>query len=347
MLVLAAALVAAVFAVPATASAANWKQNGNELSSQLSWYEGKAPLSVGAEKTLNASGSFNFSGGANCSKAEVSALLVGGPGEAAGITKFSVDPSSCSLVGTLKSVGCTKVNSVTYNTPNGAALLVPKGGGVLAITNTLSLTYAVSGSSFCNAISPVTISGNNAIATMDNSQSIGNLTFSGTLGSTLAGSVVVSGGVAPSPAGAFGVDTAHSVALTGVINFALGECGVDGRIGLDPGSSGRVTKMDLTGCIGAGYYSKCKVTAASAGSLPWTATDEGSTIRISGIDFTVKYDCGWPSNPTRHFTGELTATPNNASAISTTMLTGTLAADGESMGTNGIWYWNPAGVYGL
>lgn len=346
-----AAAIAMAFAIPAIASAANWKKNGSELSSQLAWYEGTTPIAEGDTETLSASGSFNFSAGANCSDVDVSAILVGGANEAAGITEFAVNPSSCTVVGTLKSLGCTKVTSVTYNMPNGAATLAPQSNGTLAIANTFSLTYKLSGSGFCSSVSSVTISGNGAIATPDNGKSIGSLTFSGTLSSTLGASVAVSGSVAASPAGAFGVDTAHSVALDGDFDIALADCSIDARLALDPGSTGRVTALDWDGtyCPTGGFLwsQNCTVTGFDANGLPWVATDEGTKIKLSGVSVSLDYKCPNGNHGPLIFGGDLTLTPNKASAISSTTLSGTLNAGGIYVSTVGTWNWSPASVFGL
>lgn len=349
MLVLAAALAAIVVAAPATASAANWTKNGNELTSQLAWYEGTTPLADDETRTLSASGSFSFNSGASCTQADISAILVGGPGEAAGITEFAIDPSSCTVTGTLKNMGCDKVTSVTYNAPNGAALLVPQGEDVLAITNTLSLTFKFSGTGFCGYTPSATLSGSNAIATLDDSEEIGNLTFSGALSNSLFKvSDGIGGTVTADPAGAYGVDTAHSVELDGYLEFGLGGCAVDGRLALDPGSTGRVTEVNWSECTGHHIYNGCTITKMTTNGSPWTATDNGSTISISGVSFTMSYECPYPvGKGSRTFSGELTATPDKTSAISSTTLSGTLSAEGFNPSAVGSLDWSPAGVYGL
>jgi hypothetical protein len=73
-------------------------------------------------------------------------------------------------------------------------------------------------------------------------------------------------------------------------------------------------------------------------NAPWSVTDTGSTIKIAAASITFNY-----TSCSRGGSGELVATPDKTSAISSTVLSGTLSGRAWS----GSLSWTPAGVYGL
>jgi hypothetical protein len=190
------------------------------------------------------------------------------------------------------------------------------------------------------------------VGTPDNSGAISSLAQSGTGSSSLGGSVNYGGGeltpLSVTPAAKYGIIGAtRNVAVSGNLQWNSENggiaCTVDGNLALEAGDEGKVTSLDWSNCKPSGAYAFCgSVASVTSNSLPWSVVDQGATIQITGVDFTVNNGCS------DTFTGELTATPDNASAISSTSLSGTLLRNGS---VNTMWSgslnWTPSGVFGL
>lgn len=187
MMLLATAVAAVLaFAIPASASAAEWTHN-------------EEPLTENANVEFNGSASFlNAEGtGIACSTAFAKVTLE--PGDMGTVTAFgAVAPTvNCPTTGLLKTLGCqVKEGGIT---PEGLPWTIDVNANDFTITGvkiTTDLENCILGS--------VTIEGN-VTATPDSTNPIHNVTLSGTLSSSLGGSVSVGGTLDASPSGTYGI----------------------------------------------------------------------------------------------------------------------------------------------
>jgi len=343
-IVLAAALCAlAALALPAIASASNWKKNGNELTqTEMQWAREGMPLT--SEANVSFGGSFNVAGGLNC---EVLGQISLEPGYGTGRVKSFILPGGwCKITGTLQALGCTSVTSATATLP--VAYFIghfAEGKKALSILNN-KITYVLAGGESCPK--EVVMTGS-LKATPDSETAIKSLTFSGELESNVAGvSGAASGSVSIlSSIGTFGFMSAEAVNLSGSLDYILASCSANSQIVLDPGSTGKVVSFSLSSCVGKSFWNGCTITSTSANGLPWTARDEGTTVKLEGVNFTATVSCGGGSPGPVKFTGDLNLNPNKASAISSTTISGWLKGASSEWSTSGSLNWSPAAVFGL
>lgn len=168
--------------------------------------------------------------------------------------------------------------------------------------------------------------------------------------------------------------TSRTIELTGTnIKFSSGpaggiECHMTAQVILHPGTTGTVTMLDPEGsattvCKGSGALANCAVHAMQAtgykgGSLtaePWTIhTDtKDITITTGDIHFTLQELVFCPTPIFTVTGGTVTEQVDNAHAVSTTTLAGTLQADSGlgnfAVTSSGVWHVKApnAGTYGI
>ncbi len=354
MLLLAAtAALAVAFIVPAAASASSWTEKGTKLTDGgLRW--AKNGTSITSKAALGLQGKISFSstslGSVTC---EDKATLNVEPGGKANVSGFEAAPSSCELTGFLQAVCAGGVTAVTPKSQPWNATITEQ--QTIAVSG-VNIAFSFKGGIFCPT--EVIYSGTLTGTPMFSPSSIKYVSFAGTVeakdsaGNPL-GSAAASGTPSVSPSGEYGIITVSAVALSGSLGWASGEDGAmtcpsnSGTLVLEPGSEGKVTAFNWGACSLTGSIAEIcnSVTSVTSNSLPWKATDQGSSIKLSNISFTVSYS-GSKCKP-ETFTGELTATPNNKSAISSTSISGSLSTGVINRNWSGSLKWNPAGVYGL
>jgi hypothetical protein len=339
------ACIAVAFAVPAVASASNWTEEGIEIQdTEWQWSQDRLPLT--SETSASFTGSFTFSGGIDCS---VNGAFTLEPGSGTGVlNEFNL--SSCTIKETLKALGCTKVTSATAALPKAYFASDFSGVRALRILNT-EFNYVLEGGKFC----PTKVSAfGDLTATPNNSKKISSFAFSQVPGfkTNLGTNPVVGGSISVSPAEKFGIIGTHIVDLSGNMNFAIGSCPVSGKLLLNPGSTGEIVSFNWNApeCQTFAWLKArgCTVSSMTSNSLPWTAKNEGTSIQLTGIDFTMEVFCSdTGKNEFYTLKGELSATPDNAGAISSTTLGGTLTGGWPHPSVGGTLNWSPAGQYGL
>ena len=110
MLLATAASLLVAFAVPAMAQASNWKKEGKELPSELSWYENGAPIA--GPSTVTVSGPMSFSDLGTCPETSTTFTLVKGGGKG-WVSNFSAgNLENCIVEGLLAELGCDEFTSV-------------------------------------------------------------------------------------------------------------------------------------------------------------------------------------------------------------------------------------------
>lgn len=183
-----AAVVSALLAVPAMASAAEWTEGG-------------APIT--ATKTVKFTGPVSFesgeAGGISCTTAHVELILH--PGDVGTVKKF--EPTGCTTHGPLKEVFGCEVESVTSTateaTPWGATATlsgVPITG--IGITNHMNAACLLGPEIVVeSATEPV-------VATPDSNSAIHSVTLSGEV-ETNVGPSVAGGTLAAEPSGVYGI----------------------------------------------------------------------------------------------------------------------------------------------
>ena len=190
LLVASMALAAVAFAAPGMASAAEWTHEGEPLAEEVTvQFEGTA-------KFEDQEGN-----GVECTDAYADVDLE--PGSTGKVTSFGpTNVSNCHVLGSLGSV-CS-LEEVT-------SLALPWEVDVNAANFTITGVHIInhmSGGFFCEvaigSAKEITLSGN-VTATPDNTAAISSITLSGSLSSSLGGSVVVSGTMQGTPAGTYGI----------------------------------------------------------------------------------------------------------------------------------------------
>jgi hypothetical protein len=332
---LAAALVLAL-AVPSVASAANWKENGTEITDfGPHWLKNGGSLTKSESLTLE--GTYGFgsaNGGITCSVTAEAAIEPGDDGD------VSSSFTNCDADGPMNH--CVVTSATGWDDEFTAVA-----GGVVKIVG--HSNYKTTGFLCPKEVIVV----GTITATPDNSGKFSSLALSGQLqmgfDGKSAGSVNVSGSLAVKPAATYGVGSAPTVALSGSIaHFSpyggVGCNSVNGSLKLQPSGAGQLTALDWAGCYtSSGWTNSCgEAISTTSNSLPWPVQDEGTTVKVSGISFTVKMQkCTW------NVSGTLTGTPNKAGAISNLQLSGTLNTNGQNALWTGELGWTPAGWYGL
>jgi hypothetical protein len=348
MLLLALTAIAAVaFAVPAMASAANWKQEGSELTG-VAWTQEGATLASGGSLSLSGTLTMNnvSYGSVSCPVTAVASL---NPQSNSGqLTEFTATPAGCKLTGPLKEA-CTGVISMSIPGSMPGVTATESGGKTTIATGEFGLMVKLSGA---NCPENWLYAGS-LVATPNNAAAIGSVSLSGSFNQyahysgalNSFGKATASGTLTASPSGKYGISKQRTVKVSGDIGWAAGgsfmTCTVTGTIVLEPGSEGKLTSLALSksgGCLGA--YPTCPKPEAVAIGAPWNLSDQGTSIAMTGVSITFD-TAGTECDVTA--SGGLTATPDNTSAISSTSLSGTMGGRTWSGSLN----WSPAGVYGL
>jgi hypothetical protein len=332
-LLAAAAAVVVAFAAPAAASASNWTEKGAELKSNLEWTK---------TGSFSFSGPFKITGSQGSLSCQVNGSVSLGAEGQGQVKEFTIAPGSCSLGGLFKV--CPGVKSVTANTLPWTANASGTAASPTITINGVSLTLTLTGSGECSGYA-VGFTGK-MTATPDKANGFSSLALTGTL-SNSSGNVTVTGSTeSVTPAGTYGI-AQHSVvvAVKGTLGWtgSLGDtyCNVSGSATLVAGSEGQLTSLTPSSCHSGGLISaSCGSSGGWSPTMPWTLVDNGTTIAVKNVSIAT---CGFLGS----FTGELTATPDNPSAISSTALYGRLTDAGSSLTWDGSLSWTPAGVYGL
>jgi hypothetical protein len=331
MLLLAtAAVVVTAFTVPAMASASSWTKNGGPF------VEYQEPYWTGTSgEELNViTGSFNFSGGADCS--------AGGSIDFKNneIKNFYIPSSNCKPTGAMKGFGCTAVKSVTSAVQPLFAPRIVENSRYVNIG--VELTYLFEGGIFCPK--EVKISGV-LKGTPDNASSINHLTLSGELTSSVKGiTAAMTGDLAIAPAGKFGIKGTTQVNLEGSLEFGYAGCKANGTMGFGANGTGTIESLNWSSCTARGTFFGCSATVASS-DLPWAIKDEGSTVKVTAKVTETVSGCMYAG--TYQFTGPISLTPNKASEVSSSSASGTLSTGIFSGTVSGSLNWSPAKVYGL
>jgi hypothetical protein len=326
---LCAMAVCAMAALVVPAASASWTKNGAPVGEfqQPYWTGGEGPASI--------SGSFNFSGGASCENASGSVDFASNE-----VKGFAIPAAGCKTVGTLRSLGCTSVKSITSAAQ---PLFAPVISGSSRYVNVgVNLTYLFEGGAFCPK--EVKISGV-AKGTPDNFAQISSLTLSGNLSSSVAGiSSAVTGTLNLAPVTQYGIKGTTQVALNGNFGFTYASCKASAGLGFGEGGLANIETFDWSECGGGGQFLGCAVTVTSK-DLPWAVQNTGTTVKITNMKVTETVT-GCAYKGSYNFSGPVTLTPDKASAISSTTGSGNLSG-GLTGAVSGSLGWSPAGVYGL
>lgn len=349
------ALSSTALAVPTMASASIWTKEGVQtpFNEYPAWSDEGAPLDEATSISL--SGTFQFTsavvGGIKCTLSASGTLTPVLYGQ---LTSASISAPSCTTSGPL--APC-KVDSTSMGSLPWDSTATEKSGvksiSVTGVSITYKLVSAKGGA--CGVVPQATLTGD-FTATPDNSLAMTSLTPSGTM--KVGGSNVIMGGsLSVTPSGKLGIITlkeTHEAELDGYLAYTSSfeggvECPVEGTIALVGGTNeGAVTAItwDAESCALYGPKAACgKVTSVTTNSLPWSAVNEGTSIKINVGQFTINYSNCAPQSFAK---GELTATPDKVSAISSTVITGQWETGGGGLRpATGSLNWTPAGVYGL
>jgi hypothetical protein len=334
----------AVLAVPATASAANWQKDGKELG--LHWSSGGAPMESG-EGSLALEGTLSWqSAGLGSISCPVSGNATLTPGNTGQLSNVTVTAAGCKMSGAIalecKSDTITSVQVTEQPLPITAKEV---GGQRVIEVSSHSIVYQFNGGKCEKEVGAIIVAGSQ-IATPNNSTAISSLAFSGKMSAyaTKLGSLGNVNGTSSlnvSPEGKYGISNEWHVAVQGNLNWddpVLGgvHCSLAGTFVLEPGNKGRFTSISSpSGCTSWGIYGVC---TGWSGNSP-TLVNESTHIAIQGIELT-----GYGGKSCNlAISGNLTATPNKTSSISSVSLSGTLGGRAWTGGLN----WTPAGVYGL
>jgi hypothetical protein len=343
-LLAAAALVAVAFAVPAVASAANWKQNGQEVSG-LTWTQ--EGLTLASSGNLALSGTTTLQSGAlGTISCPTTVNLSLSPGNGGGqLTEFVATPSGCKLGGLLKSI-CTKVTAMTMTEPVPVTAKEVSGKTVIASNEAFSFLVKIEGAGCPESWLFV----GKLNATPDSTSGIGSVALGGEFETyyysggefhTGFGKVAATGTLSASPAGKYGISAQRLVKVTGSVERASGlegvTCAVTGTIALEPGSSGKLLSLSNAGPCGIGW---CNPSSINVGT-PWTLSNTGSAIKATGVSWSGSGCVGTISGV------ETTMSVDKTSAISSTSFSFETKVFGINHKYNGTLNWNPAGIFGL
>jgi len=349
------ALSSAALAVPTMASASIWTKEGVQtpFNEYPAWSDEGAPLDEATSISL--SGTFKFSsavaGGIQCTLSTSGTLTPVLYGQ---ITSASISAPSCTTSGPLATC---KVDSTSMGSLPWDSTATEKSGvksiSVTGVSITYKLVSAKGGA--CGVTPEVTLTGG-FTATPDNSLAMTTLTPSGTM-KVGSSNVTMSGSLGVTPSGKLGIITlkeTHEVELNGSLGYTSAleggvNCPVAGTIALVGGTNeGAITALawDAEKCTLSGPKATCgKVTSVTTNSLPWSVVNEGTSIKINVGQFTINYSNCAPQSFAK---GELTATPDKVSAISSTAISGQFETGGGGLrSATGSLNWTPAGVYGL
>lgn len=121
---------------------------------------------------------------------------------------------------------------------------------------------------------------------------------------------------------------------------------------LKPGNMGTVTSFGPEGnvtevCKTTGTLAAlgCTIHTVTPENLPWTVDVNATNFTITGVKIKNGFsNCVFP---TVTIQGDVTATPDNASSISSVALSGTLNSELGEVGVEGSLGASPAGTYGI
>ena len=149
-----------------------------------------------------------------------------------------------------------------------------------------------------------------------------------------------------------GLEENASVTFTGTAQFNTGTAGihcttVHVKATLEPGSTGKITSFEGTHCTGIGGLAGATATTTPTG-LPWTIhANANGSITITGVHIDNAITPSPPFPPGATIFGNVTATPNNSSAISSVELSGTVETSVGPAQVSGTLEASPAGTYGI
>jgi hypothetical protein len=327
------AVAAAVLAVPATASAANWKKEGKELG--LHWTQ---------EGSLELEGDLSWgshAGNVSCPVTGDVSLSGETGGEISDMTVTSI--GGCNADGEIASQ-CTG-DSVTSIDIDDSIPITPKEVASEWVIDVSSfwIVYQLEGGPCDEAFDAFIVSGAQ-IATPDNSGAISSLDLSGPLkwSGFKGGQIDYAWGTSSfdvSPAGEYGITNERNVDVEGNIRWDSQDmgsvnCSLDGTFVLEAGSTGQFISTP-SGCTGtSAIYGTCTGLTTNSPTL----INDGTHITIQSIELT-----GTGQACNLSVSGNLRATPDRTGAISSVALSGTLGGRPWT----GTLNWTPAGVYGL
>jgi hypothetical protein len=361
MLLLACTAVA--FLAPAAASA-SWNAEGeavygDEYSEQLVWSQDGIPL-TGEAGPFDMEGRFHWAGGlgeVDC-PVELSGSL--NPGSSGQIDKFTISAEGCEMSGVVSEV-CTEVGSVT---PTEMPWSVSTGGTdakrSIAIEG-IEMVYEFVGGE-CGSGFPIEFSGN-LTATPDDAEEIGSVSLTGELASDYGHVAMLDSELsvdAPGGVESYGIFNQGSSNFTVDVSGALGwngasgsmSCPVDGQLAVRSGNEAMLTslvwdaaKCELSGAI-AFTCGVNGVASVVSKKLPWPVVINGGKLTITEFPLEIRHANGCAGDLLT--SGQMTATPNKAPAISSTALEGELSTGGAgNLKWAGSLGWSPAGVYGF
>jgi hypothetical protein len=144
-----------------------------------------------------------------------------------------------------------------------------------------------------------------------------------------------------------------SISFTGPVGFtsAFGNVSCETAHGtgvIKPGTTGTITAFDGTNCKGSGLLTGCTVDDTALG-LPWVTHITGAkTFSITGVKIkNVFTDDPFCVVDETTLEGSITATVDNAAAISSATLSGTLNSSLGTVNVNGTLQGTPAKTYGI
>jgi hypothetical protein len=345
-----AALAAMAVIVPAVASASTWTKDGRTLTApeELVWYYNGVPLTGGGlVMGLTGAGSVTLESseygmGIRCDDPQ--GIFAANPDSGNGDGGF--EPADCHTTGVLLAICGDDVTSVDYPSEDLNVHTVRSGGNPAFEFEGYEVVFHVrclgddvpvefSGDLVFTPINPGALSGS-------------GVSMSGALdmaiwGDTLPAEASSSGIQLDAPNGAgIGLAEVATVPVSGTMGW-MGQmgsmtCSASGTARLTVNGEGQLRDVKFTGCESGGIVGRSCNAATASGS--WPLVDQGSYITVKNATITTA--CGVGSG-----TGDLTATPDRASAISSTSVAGTLKGELGSIGWSGSLSWDPAGVYGL
>ena len=330
--------VAAAFAAPGVASAAEWIKGASPLTGPLQWTENGDGLSGNTTVTLE--GPFEFEGVPGGIKCTATAKVQLQPGTTGSVTEFNLLKSTCKGNGLL--TGC-QVTSYTASTP----------WSVTATTSGFHISNVSVTENFdskCIA-SKAALSFGELSATADNPHAISSVTLSGE-GTSNLGEVEAAGTLNATPAKKFGTGYAGTeIKLSGPFGFSNGSggmsCNVNGGATLYPGDQGKMTSfvIDTSSCKGSGLMAGCAMNTMTA-TTPWPLQAVSSKIHVSEVAFNGSFKAGCIAT-TFAMKGSLDLTPNNAFSISSLSISGVTTSNLGEFEFSGNLAVSPAGQYGI
>jgi hypothetical protein len=146
------------------------------------------------------------------------------------------------------------------------------------------------------------------------------------------------------------VGSAISIGLSGGEVFESGtsgmSCGVKATLTTSGGSTGTITKWEITSCAGGfGELAKCEILASEPKTLPWTVDVNTTDISVTNMRTRHSFKAGCPIKELDKTIANMTMTPDLTTAITQFEFTGTngtykqfgsVSVDAPNSGTYGI-----------